>query len=107
MPTKDYPVRLDDEGLEWLRVRFTVERGQVISFLVRYETTIVGKRVPVARYDGVHGSAHRDLLNQEGELIDKWWLPENLAFAEALTIGLKDLRENWRGYRETFFEGRS
>jgi hypothetical protein len=102
MPTKEIPIQLDDTGLEWLRMRFTAENGIVTSFFVQYEAVIDGKRTPVVRYDGVHGAAHRDLLDRKGRIVEKIWLNENMSFADALTFGQKDLTANWHRYRDLF-----
>ena len=106
MATKAHEVALDDYARNWLRIEFTTEGGQVKAFLAQYETTSSGKRVPVVRYDGVHGVAHRDLLSRQGDLIEKQWLPANLSFGEALQVGEQDIRANWRRYRAAFFRGR-
>ena len=80
MSSKEYEFPLDEEAQEWLRIRLTRTGGEVDAFTVQYETTIHGKRLPVARYDGAHGRAHRDLLDRMGEEIDKWWLPGDPTF---------------------------
>jgi hypothetical protein len=105
MPTREHAFPLDDHARDWLRLRFTTHRGQVTAFLVQYETTIGGARKPVVRYDGAHGFAHRDTLNRRGDLIDKHRLPANLSFGEALQIGERDLRVDWRRYRQAFLRG--
>ena len=99
MPYREYEVPLDDEAREWLRLRITTEGGGVVAFTAQYETTLEDKRTPVARYDGAHGHAHRDLLDRRGRVINKRWLPGNPTYKEALEIGRRDLQANWRRYR--------
>jgi len=41
-------------------------RGNVLSFVVQYETKLKGKWLPVVRYDSEHGFAHRDLFDKTG-----------------------------------------
>ena len=40
-------------------------RGNVLSFVVQYETRLEGKWLPVVRYDTEHGFAHRDLFDKK------------------------------------------
>lgn len=107
MPTKEHDVPLDDVARNWIRLRFTTVGGGVTAFLVQYETIVGGERLPVVRYDGVHGFAHRDRLNRRGEVVDKQPLAGALSFAEALQIGEQDIRANWRHYRQAFLRGKS
>lgn len=102
MPHKEFEVPLDGPAREWLRLRITKEGNAVVAFTVQYETTLGGKRVPVVRYDGAHGYAHRDLLDRRGRVIDKRRLPGNPSYKEALEVGRRDLLANWASYREAF-----
>lgn len=105
MPTKEHDLALDDRALNWLRLRITTARGRVTGFLVQYETTLGGKRIPVVRYDGAHGFAHQDVLDRRGNVVEKRRLPADLTFDEALQVGERDLRVNWRRYRRAFLRG--
>jgi len=102
MSSKEYEFPLDEEAQEWLRIRFTRTGRDVDAFMVQYETTINGERLPVARYDGAHGRAHRDLLNRKGEVIDKRWLPGTPTFQDALKMGRDDFSAHWSRYRDRF-----
>jgi hypothetical protein len=53
-------------------------------------------------YDGSHGQAHRDLLDEAGRTVRKTWLPDHLTLNDALQLALDDIRENWRRYRDDF-----
>ena len=97
-----YEVDLDDTALAWLRLRVETEREQVTGFLAQYETTFEGQWTPVMRYDTAHGFAHRDVLNRRGEVIEKQALALHLSFREALDLGVRDIRANWRRYRRDF-----
>ncbi len=44
-------------------VRF---KGNVLSFVVQYETRVKDKWLPVVRNDTGHGFAHRDLFDNKG-----------------------------------------
>ena len=102
----DYAAPIDDAAREWVRLRFTFDRGEVTSFLVQYETTYLGRRVPVVRYDGVHGFAHRDILDRRGK-VTKEPLSGNPSYREALEIGRRDILENWQTYLVNFLEEES
>jgi len=43
-----------------LRYRIVTERGDVVDFVVQYETLVGDEYRPVVRYDGSHGHGHRD-----------------------------------------------
>jgi len=77
-------------------------KGQVIDFVVQYETFIKGEWFPVARYDTSHGFAHRDLLTMKGQ---KRKTPLFTADKnDALTFAENDIRDNWRVYKQRFLE---
>ena len=103
----DYEYALDDAAQNWLRVRIWKEAGQVVRFTVQHETTDVGKRLPVVRYDTSHGFAHRDRLDRRGRVIAKDALAPGLPLSNALVIAERDLKQNWRSYRHDFFQDES
>ena len=92
-----------------LRVRITIDRGEVTRFVVQLEYNRGGDTwVPVVRYDGAHSRPHRDILDPSGKTVRKEWLDEllgrDVSMAEGLNYGLRDLKRNWRAYRDTFLE---
>ncbi len=54
----------------------------------------------MVRYDCAHGQPHRDKLDAGGGVIDKEWLSFNRD--RALDQAHRDLRANWRQYRDEF-----
>lgn len=72
-----------------------------MAFLIQYETTISGRRLPVTRYDSSHGRPHQDLLDRHGNLISKRWL-DSFTLQEALEVGRHDRRANWQRYKAEF-----
>lgn len=90
MPETSYIDVLTDS--DFIRVRFFVEHGEVVRFVVQYEAVIDGERYAVLRYDSSHDRAHRDVLDRRGETIRKEWL--DFAYADALTFALRDIRGN-------------
>lgn len=104
MPDHAFEVPLDDERLEWVRDRFSTEGREVTAFTSQYETMDGSHRKPVVRYGNAQGFAHRDLLDRHGRLIANDVFAEGPAPADALHLGVRDIQENWRIYRERFYE---
>lgn len=96
----EYRHSLDDKNA--VRVKFELERDQVLRFLVQLECRFNGKWVPVVRYDTAHDFAHRDLLHPSGESAKTRLNVRD--FGEALTFALRDLNENWLNYRRRYEE---
>lgn len=99
MRTVEFRRLLDEENA--LRVRFELEKGNILKFVVQLECSFDGKNwVPVVRYDTAHGFAHRDLLHprQPAEKTEM-----NVRdFNEGLTIALFDLTNHWKDYRKRY-----
>ncbi|MGH8010682.1 MAG: DUF7718 family protein [Candidatus Binatia bacterium] len=102
MPSKEYRRRLDDTGLEWIRVRFATEGGQVTAFTVQYETIIDDKPVPVVRFDTAHGFPHLDVLDRRGRVVEKTRLVHLPTLGHALTFAQEQIQDFWPRYREAF-----
>jgi hypothetical protein len=90
---------------DWIRVRISTERGQVLRFVAQYETRISDEIHAVVRYDCAHDFIHRDILNFRGEVVDKQPVPEQLNRNVALNDALLDLRTNWERYLARFVAG--
>ena len=56
----------------------------------------------VVRYDTAHEQAHRDILHPDGSQTKDWF--EGYSIEEVLTIGQKDILENWATYRDRFIK---
>jgi len=79
-------------------------KGEVLSFVVQYETKLEGKWYPVVRYDTEHGFAHRDLVDRNGNKQKTPMFTEN--YNEALTFAEYDIKSNWKIYKQTFLGGK-
>jgi hypothetical protein len=86
-----------------LRVRFEVESGQVLKFVVQLECRFDDKTwVPVIRYDTAHGFAHCDKLHPyEAATKTKMTTKD---YNEALNVAMDDLVGNWNKYRRRYEE---
>ena len=94
------PTKTDDV----VRVRVTMDRGQVLAFTTQLEIYIDDEFRPVERYDSAHGRPHRDTLDWSGRVIAKIWLPLTMDLNTAFTHGESDLLVNAATYRAAYLE---
>lgn len=99
----EYLIYLTSEANERLRVYAQKEKGDILEFVVQYETKMGGKWQPIVRYDTAHGFAHKDIMKSGGETIKQplFFETYNLAF----TYATLDLKANWKKYKEDFEKG--
>jgi hypothetical protein len=90
-----------------VRVRLEIERGDVIAFTEQLECYIEGRWRPVVRYDSAHGYAHRDTLDWDGHVVNKFWLDPTKTIKEIIRWVEADLTVNVDAYRAAFLERRS
>lgn len=100
MRTVEFRRLLNDDNA--LRVRFELERGRVLKFVVQLECYLDGEWVPVVRYDTAHGFAHCDRLHPY-EATTKTRM-DTQDYNEALTFAIQDLVDNWSDYRRRYKE---
>jgi hypothetical protein len=86
------------------RHEHVIDRGQVIQFVVQYETFIEGAWYPVIRYDTAHGFPHIDRIRADGTVEKIPLLTNDLG--EGLTFADQDIDENWERYKEAYLTGR-
>lgn len=86
-----------------IRLRiFRQRRKGIIDFIVQLEY-LVGKWIPVIRYDNAHGFLHKDVYSKTGnkkrreEIIAK-------TLKDAVKIAYKDLSQNYEEYVRRFEE---
>jgi hypothetical protein len=89
---------LDEDNA--LRVRFEVEQGQVVAFVVQLECAFDRAWQPVIRYDTAHGFTHCDTLHPTQPPIKQRIAAQN--YNEALTYAIQDLTANWSRYRRRY-----
>ena len=97
----EYVIRLGP--VDRYRHKHIRQKGRVIYFSLQYETVIGNKWYPVVRYDTAHGFAHRDLINQKGEVTKTPLFIHD--YNDALTFADSDLKANWEIYKERFLRG--
>ncbi len=75
-----------------LRVRFKLEHGQVIEFVVQLECLFGSQWAAVVRYDTAHDFAHRDLLHPYKPTTKTRLGMQD--YNESLTLAINDLMTN-------------
>jgi len=85
MQTIEYLFYLVPEETDRLRVTAMKDKGDILEFVVQYETLLLGMWRPVVRYDTAHGFAHKDIVRANGEVIKESFPFEsfNVAFTHA------------------------
>jgi len=92
---------LDDKNA--LRVRFELEHGEVVMFVVQLECLFMDSQwIPVVRYDTAHGFAHCDRMHPHKD-VEKTEMRVR-DFNEGLTVAMFDLTINWSEYRRRYEE---
>jgi hypothetical protein len=87
-----------------IRVRLDVDRGKVVTFTLQLETFVDDQWRPIVRYDSAHGHPHRDLLDWDGRVIDKFWLAPTMTNKQAVRYAEQDLIDNAVAYRDAYME---
>lgn len=89
MGEKEYLFYFTAERLDRFRYYHYFDKGRIVRFVIQYEAWIDGKWRP-----------NKDLLHPDGS-------QEKVAFngytqEEVLTIGERDIKQNWRQYRDQY-----
>lgn len=100
MSETNFVIYLDEAQENRYRHRHVWDRDDVTEFRIQYEAFIAGQWHPVLRYDTAHGQPHRDILHPDGTQTKEMY--PNYGNAEVLTIGQRDIIENWPMYRATY-----
>lgn len=84
-----------------LRVRFELEYGRVVSFVVQLECYFEDNGwLPVVRYDTAHGFAHRDTMHPK-EQTEKTEITVD-SYEEGMNYAIDDVKANWLQYRRRY-----
>ncbi len=101
MPTMETKFTIPLTNDDRIFVEFGTERGRVESFIVKLICDIHSHSYEVIRYDGAHGSPHKDVLDLAGHVARKVWY-HYLSNEQALTMAIDDINDNYESYRERF-----
>jgi hypothetical protein len=102
--TRRYFKTLNTDG-DVMRVSFLSDRGEAVRYVVQFEVYVEGRYYLVVSYDSAHDDPHRDVLDWEGNVVDKVWLSP-IENARALTEAIDAVSHHWPSYREEFIRRR-
>lgn len=100
MSEKEFLIYLDEAHENRYRHRHVWKHGKIVEFRIQYEAFIAGRWYPVVRYDSAHGEPHRDTLHPHAEQTREMY--PDYTNIEVLTIGQRDIMENWPRYRAEY-----
>lgn len=102
MKRREYIRPLDTGFKERIRIKLDIDKGQLLSFVVQYESFINDKWVAIVRYDCAHGYFHRDILSPKGEQNKK-----KISIFDLTTASLyaeQDINDRWEWYKEQYLK---
>ena len=103
MSEREFLIYLDLETRLCRYRHYHVSNGrEIVEFRIQLEILVDNEWHPVVRYDTAHEAPHRDILHASGEQTKDWF--EGYTVADVLTIGQKDVMDNWLAYRERFIK---
>ena len=97
---KEYVFYLSPERVDRFRYFHRMERGKIVRFRDQYEAWIENGWRPIVRHGTVHGYPHRDLLHPNRSADKREF--RGYTVEEVLTLGERDLKANWRRYRDAY-----
>jgi len=93
---------LDKHGLDRMRVRLQVEKGELLDVVYQYESFLDNNWVPIVRYDCAHGFFHRDVLQPGGQKEKQVISIDSLKTASKYAG--QDIKDRWEWYKERFIK---
>jgi hypothetical protein len=103
MTEREFLIYLDAETRLCRYRHYHVSKAKkIVEFRIQLETLVKNEWCAVVRYDTAHGKAHRDIIHLNGSQTKDWF--EGYTIEEVLTIGQKDILENWSSYRDRFMK---
>ena len=102
---RDHEFTSELEAGRSIRFRFDTDRGRVTAFTVQLEVWVaeLERWRPVVRYDDAHGAPHRDILDWDGRVVDKLWLPPGTSNEAAMAEARRDISTHHPTYVEAFW----
>jgi hypothetical protein len=101
MGQREFLIYLDpDKRQNRYRHSHSWEGSKVVEFCIQFEALIDGKWVVIVCYDTAHGRSHRDIMHPNSTETKEWL--DLYSNAVVLTIGQRDIMENWPAHRKQF-----
>jgi len=97
---KEYTFYFTPQRKDRFRYYHYLVRGRIVRFRIQYEARIGEKWHAIVRYDTAHGCPHKDVLHPDGaqDKVEFYGYSRE----EALTLGERDIKANWRRYRAEY-----
>jgi len=103
MTEREFLIYLDPDTRLCRYRHYHISRGKkIVEFRIQLEILVKNEWCAVVRYDTAHGKAHRDIIRPNDSQTKDWF--EGYTIEEVLTIGQKDILENWSSYRDRFIK---
>ncbi|MFA4851553.1 MAG: hypothetical protein WC868_10455 [Bacteroidales bacterium] len=99
---KEFIKNLGDSGNERLRIKLTIEIGNLTDFVLQYESFINGQWLEIVRYDIAHGFFHRDFVTPKGKK-EKTRI-EMPDMKTAATYAEQDIKDKWEFYKTKYLK---
>jgi hypothetical protein len=99
----DHSYFIELTSADRIRVRFSLDRGVVVDFVVQYEALIEERWQPIVRYDLAHGYLHCDRPDPRGIMTTKEAILYG-TLAAAMTEAIREIKIDWSEYRRWFEE---
>ena len=100
MNESEFFIQLEFPGVV-IRVRYLMERGRIVWFVVQLEAFLDDQWSPITRYDTSHGFMHRDDMQPNGEQLKSAPLIFP-SYEDGMTFAINNLRMNAEWYVESY-----
>ena len=102
MKTKEFTKKLNKQGTDRLRIKLSIDKGELIDVMVQHETYLNSKWIAIVRYDMAHGFFHRDVMTPKGEKIKT---PIEIQDLKTATIyAEQDIKDKWEFYKYKYLK---
>jgi hypothetical protein len=101
MPKKYYKIELENNAE--IHVYFETLNGIIINFVAKLVLIQDGGYREIIRFDSAHGCPHKDIIDEDGNVIRKVWF-EFIDNNDGLNLAVKDLKDNCEMYIERYLK---
>jgi hypothetical protein len=101
MPKKYYKIELENNAE--IHVYFETLNGIIINFVAKLVLIQDGGYREIIRFDSAHGCPHKDIIDEDGNVIRKVWF-EFIDNNDGLNLAVKDVKDNCEMYIERYLK---